>query len=216
MPHRILRPADAVRHPQPRHYWIGSVNNLAFAAAVGQTWDLPVPAQEASAHARFFDHAGLSRRSRGRVRPCCLPPSQQRRRPGCEFFTRLNGWPMHSPTEASLSPCGRLRTAQGRCGSLLLHRVGLGPTTPCRSSGALRKLWTLPDNLLGMTMTILVIQRRVCVAANELWRPILGFQRTIGSWTIWRSEISYSKIMELLSNGRKDVSFFRRQTRKKT
>ena len=33
-------------------------------AAVGQTWDLPVPAQEASAHARFFDHAGLSRRSR--------------------------------------------------------------------------------------------------------------------------------------------------------
>jgi hypothetical protein len=33
-------------------------------AAVGRTQDLPVPAQEASAHARFFDHAGLSRRSR--------------------------------------------------------------------------------------------------------------------------------------------------------
>src|SRR5262245_13250344 len=36
-------------------------------AAVGRTRDLPVPAQEASAHARFFDHAGLSRRSCWRV-----------------------------------------------------------------------------------------------------------------------------------------------------
>jgi hypothetical protein len=36
-------------------------------------------------------------------------------------------------------PCGRRRTAQGRCGSLLLHREGLSPSTPCRSPGALRK-----------------------------------------------------------------------------
>ena len=35
-------------------------------------------------------------------------------------------------------PYGRHRTARGRCGSLLLHRVGLSPTTPCRSPGALR------------------------------------------------------------------------------
>ena len=35
-------------------------------------------------------------------------------------------------------PCGRLRTAQGRCGSLLLHRKGLAPSTSCRSPGALR------------------------------------------------------------------------------
>jgi len=27
---------------------------------------------------------------------------------------------------------------QGRCGSLLLHRDGLPPSTPCRSPGALR------------------------------------------------------------------------------
>src|SRR3954454_19678403 len=41
--------------------------------------------------------------------------------------------------EASLRPCprGQKRTAWGRCGSLLLHRVGLAPTTPCRSPGAL-------------------------------------------------------------------------------
>src|SRR5467141_2090480 len=35
-------------------------------------------------------------------------------------------------------PCGRLRTARGQCGSLLLHRKGLPPSTPCRSPGALR------------------------------------------------------------------------------
>jgi hypothetical protein len=33
-------------------------------------------------------------------------------------------------------PRGRLRTARGRCGSLLLHRSGLPPLTPCRSPGA--------------------------------------------------------------------------------
>jgi hypothetical protein len=32
-----------------------------------------------------------------------------------------------------------LRTARGRCGSLLLHRKGLAPSTPCQSPGALRK-----------------------------------------------------------------------------
>ena len=34
-------------------------------------------------------------------------------------------------------PHGCLRTAWGRCGSLLLHRSGLPPPTPCRSPGAL-------------------------------------------------------------------------------
>jgi len=33
-------------------------------------------------------------------------------------------------------PHGRLRTAWGRCGSLLLHRSGLSPPTPYRSPGA--------------------------------------------------------------------------------
>jgi len=50
----------------------------------GQAWDLPVPAQRASTHARFFDHAGPSRRSRSRARPCCLPLSQRRQHPGYE------------------------------------------------------------------------------------------------------------------------------------
>src|ERR1700680_2079780 len=33
-------------------------------------------------------------------------------------------------------PYGRPRTARGRRGSLLLHRKGLAPSTPCRSPGA--------------------------------------------------------------------------------
>ena len=33
-------------------------------------------------------------------------------------------------------PRRRQRTARGRCGSLLLHRSGLAPPTPCRSPGA--------------------------------------------------------------------------------
>ena len=39
----------------------------------------------------------------------------------------------------TLRPClrGQTRTARGRCGSLLLHRSGLAPLTPCRSPNAL-------------------------------------------------------------------------------
>ena len=45
---------------EPVHHWL---RLLAFpmrtsAFANGQTWDLPVPAQGASTHARFFDPAG--------------------------------------------------------------------------------------------------------------------------------------------------------------
>src|SRR6266436_8833588 len=41
------------------------------------------------------------------------------------------------PCRRFARPCGRLRTARGRCGLLLLHRKGLAPSTPCRSPGAL-------------------------------------------------------------------------------
>jgi len=68
--------------------------------AAGRPWDLPVPEQEASAHARVCDLAGSSRRSRRRARPCCLPHSELCRHPGCRL-SRFNGWPMLSPTDAS-------------------------------------------------------------------------------------------------------------------
>ena len=69
----------------------------------GRSRDLPVPAQEASAHARVSDHAGSSGRSRERALTCCLPPIARRRHPG-RTLSRLNGWPMHSPVNASPWP----------------------------------------------------------------------------------------------------------------
>jgi hypothetical protein len=48
----------------------------------GRSRDLPVPAQGASAHARVFDHAGSSWRSRSCARMCCLPPYARCRHPG--------------------------------------------------------------------------------------------------------------------------------------
>ena len=68
--------------------------------ATGQTWDLPVPAQGASTHARFFDPAE--------------PPDTCDSASGCIAFrfrnsvsardvkiSWLNGWPVPSPTDAS-------------------------------------------------------------------------------------------------------------------
>src|SRR3979490_2407926 len=44
--------------------------------------------------------------------------------------------PCAPPPTLRSRPRGRQRTARGRCGSLLLHRNGLAPSTPCRSPGA--------------------------------------------------------------------------------
>src|SRR5215813_1676792 len=107
--------------------------------AAGQTWDLPVPVQGASAHARFFDHAGPFGPCDGASETCCLPRSKQRRHPGIGFRGSMAGLCPPLPT-LRRRPYGRQRTARGRCGSLLLHRSGLAPPTPCRSPGALRVL----------------------------------------------------------------------------
>src|SRR5262249_10471545 len=56
---------------------------------------------------------------------------------GCNLpqpFPLLGDWLMHSPLHLLLDFLER------RCGSLLLHRIGLAPTTHCRSPGALRKI----------------------------------------------------------------------------
>jgi hypothetical protein len=105
--------------------------------AAGRTRDLPVPVQEASTHARFSDHAGLPEHSRWRARPYCLPLSLQRRHPGYSYRGSVAGLCPPLPT-LHRWPRGQRCTARGRCGSLLLHRVGLPPTTPCRSPGAQR------------------------------------------------------------------------------
>src|SRR5215831_11841315 len=108
--------------------------------ATGRAWDLPVPVQRASTHARFFDHAGSSRRSRLRARLYRLPPSQRRQHPEYESLRgSMAGLCAPLPT-LRCHLHRRPRTARGRCGSLLLHRIGLAPTTHCRSPGALRKI----------------------------------------------------------------------------
>src|SRR5206468_3927443 len=105
----------------------------------GRSRDLPVPVQGASAHARFFDHAGSFGPCDGASETCCLPRSKQRRHPGLSFRGSMAGLCPPLPT-LRRRPRGRQRTARGRCGSLLLHRSGLAPPTPCRSPGALRVL----------------------------------------------------------------------------
>src|SRR3954467_8079714 len=103
-------------------------------AAAGQTRDLPVPAQRASTHARVLDHAGSGRGSRYRLRPCCLPYFRTRRHPRLSSFRgSMAGLCAPLPT-LRRHPRECQRTARGRCGSLLLHRGGLSPPTPCRSS----------------------------------------------------------------------------------
>jgi hypothetical protein len=84
-------------------YWGRRIRDLGIGLPNGRSGDLPVPAQGASADARVSDHAGSSERSRQRTRRCCLPPFARRRHPG-RTLSRLYGWPMHSPVNASPWP----------------------------------------------------------------------------------------------------------------
>src|SRR6266508_1571191 len=116
----------------------------------GRSRDLPVPAQGASAHARFFDHAGSFGPCDDASETCCLPRSKRRRHPGIGFRGSMAGLCPPLPT-LRRRPRGRQRTARGRCRSLLLHRSGLAPPTPCRSPGALRVLPPQPGSLHELT-----------------------------------------------------------------
>lgn len=56
--------------------------------------------------------------------------------PGIYTLAGLHGWPAHSSANASLPSSGMPTHGSERCGSLCLHRSGLSPPAPCRSSGA--------------------------------------------------------------------------------
>jgi hypothetical protein len=73
--------------------------------APGQTWDLPVPKQRVSTHARFFDHAGPSGRSLSRAHTCRLPHSQRRRHPPPSRATAHGSRPMWLATPSSYRTC---------------------------------------------------------------------------------------------------------------
>ena len=74
------------------------------AVLAGQTQDLPVPRRRACAHARVSDHAVPDGCSRCRLRPYCLPRQRPCRRSGQKPFSRLDGWPMRTPVNASPPP----------------------------------------------------------------------------------------------------------------
>jgi hypothetical protein len=70
-------------------------------------------------------------------RRCVLPSAETTASaPGFLVLSRLNGWPVRSPADASTLPSRSCRTARGQCGMLRLHCGGLSPPTPCRSPGA--------------------------------------------------------------------------------
>src|SRR4051794_23762220 len=132
-------------------------------SSAGQTRDLPVPAQRASTHARVLDHAGSGGGSRYRLRPCCLPGFRTRQHPGCSSFRgSMAGLCAPLPT-LRRHPRECQRTARGRCGSLLLHRGGLSPPTPCRSS---RRTESLADR----------VERR-CLGATSVMQMTEGHER---------------------------------------
>src|SRR6516225_317997 len=73
-------------------------------SAAGRPWDLPIPVQEASVPARVCDHAGSSGRSH-MARPCLWPSTFGTvSAPRMTGLSRLNGWPAHSPADASPAP----------------------------------------------------------------------------------------------------------------
>ena len=79
---------------------------------------------------------------------------------GTILFSRLNGWPMRSPADASPTPSRMLTHGRGRCGSLLLHRRGLAPPTLCRFCRRTRnqELFTK----VGIKTSLYI--KRLCVA----------------------------------------------------
>jgi hypothetical protein len=90
-----------------------------WCPATDQTRGLPTPAQGASAHAGVSDHAESGRNSRWRARRCCFRYYDD---VGIRDYqaTRLNGWPMRSPADASPSGCAnavgpRHLACGGRC-----------------------------------------------------------------------------------------------------
>ena len=108
-------------------------------AALVRHRDLPVPVQRSVGTCQ-----GLRPRRADQVlamtHPIMLPsatPNSVGTRNNLDFRGSMAGLCPPLPT-LHRHPRGRRRTARGRCGSLLLHRSGLAPSTPCRSPGALR------------------------------------------------------------------------------
>ena len=69
--------------------------------ADGQVGDIPVPVQGPCVHARFYDHVGLPERFALAHSDVLPSATQTASTPGTSFLSRLNGWPAHTPADAS-------------------------------------------------------------------------------------------------------------------
>jgi hypothetical protein len=83
----------------------------------------------------------------------------------------------HSPRQPP-HPCTK-PTAQGRCGSLFLHRSGLSPPTPCQSPGALPRFlvlsWkALPSPVMNSIRSGTTRSHRENQIVRLIWRDALA------------------------------------------
>ena len=138
-------PATKAKSDFPRPCVIGygsSPSRCGLSRAIGRSRDLPVPAQEASAHARFFDPRRAVQ-TLALTRPSMLPSTTFAiaSAPRMQIFARLYGCSRHSPKDASLSPFAdgraRLRVNVERYSFIVsdLHRLLLAGL-----SGVLRNI----------------------------------------------------------------------------
>src|SRR6266481_9233636 len=103
----------------------------------GQNEDLPVPAQEVCVHAGglMTTRGGRGPRDDG-PQPVAFCMPRRHRHPAL-YCLRRSIPRLYAPLSTlHRHPHGYLRMTRGQCGSLLLHRNGLPPSTSCRSPGA--------------------------------------------------------------------------------
>src|SRR6202521_5107948 len=102
----------------------------------GRNEDLPVPAQEMCVHAQglMTTRGGQGPRDDGPV-PVAFCMLRRHRHPGLHCFRRSIPRLYAPLSTLRVLPHGSVpRMTRGQCGSLLLHRNGLSPSTSCRSS----------------------------------------------------------------------------------
>ena len=113
----------------------------------GQIGDLPVPGRNVYRHARVSDLAGLQRHSRKRAEACCLPPSKNASAPETRIHSRLNGWPVDTPVNASRYASRRTAHDSGTTwiATPLLARTFTPDTPPVSPAHLIRSHWrTIP------------------------------------------------------------------------
>ena len=133
---QLLRYYGAVRLPVPVHHRMVS---LDFPMRSGPH-TLPngggisrFPCKVFPCMRRVFDRAGFATNSRCRWLRCGLPLTLRASAPRARISFRGSMAGLHVPLSTlHLCPHEQRRITRGRCGSLLLHRVALSSTTPCR------------------------------------------------------------------------------------